>query len=491
MLGKARVRIGKAGMFALAVLLAGCAAVAAFAQSKPESKNMELVGYNDLQGRSSYQPTIHKQGNRWIAYIGHHGGESMNSLTGKMEDNGTSIVDVTDPKNPKYLAHIPGDPRTPGPGESGGAQMTRVCDGSELPRARQEQSVSAARARHRRRTKCGTLSDPAKPSRLTVIESGLNDTHKSLWECDSGIAYLVSGAPGWRTKRMGQVYDLGDPSEPQFIRNFGLPGQQPGATGPVPTDMHGVISTGAKGNRIYAGYGTNGKGMIEILDRDKLIHGPKEPTDANLESPMVARLDLPPDVGAHTTFPHAGSGSAELAKWGPAISKRDFLVIVGETTDNECHAPEEMMHIFDITTESKIFGVSTFYVPEASGNFCSRGGRFGTHSTNENMTPVFYKRIIFVAYFNAGVRAVDVRDPYSPKEIAYYIPAITDETDKRCVGTGPPTRSARSPSRPTTWKWTTAATSTSSTAPTPGCTSCSSPATRAKSRTCRRLRCYA
>jgi hypothetical protein len=125
-----------------------------------------------------------------------------------------------------------------------------------------------------------------------------------------------------------------------------------------------------------------------------------------------------------------------LAKYGPAISKRDFLVIVGETTDNECHAMEQMMHIFDITTETKIFGVSTYYVPEPSGNFCSRGGRFGTHSTNESMTPVFYKRIIFVAYFNAGVRAVDVRDPYNPREIAYYIPAISDATDKRCVGTG-------------------------------------------------------
>lgn len=49
------------------------------------------------------------------------------------------------------------------------------------------------------------------------------------------------------------------------------------------------------------------------------------------------------------------------------------------------------------------------------------------------MTPIYYKRIVFITYFNAGVRAVDIRDPYHPKEIAYYIPAITKNTDKRCV----------------------------------------------------------
>src|ERR1700680_5010894 len=112
--------------------LAGIAPPAA-AQKQAEAKNMNLVGYNDLQGRSAYQPSIHKQGNRWIAYIGHHGGSAMNSITGKMEDNGTSIVDVIDPKQPKYLAHIPGAPHLPGPGESGGAQMVRLCDGAQLP----------------------------------------------------------------------------------------------------------------------------------------------------------------------------------------------------------------------------------------------------------------------------------------------------------------------------------------------------------------------
>ena len=31
------------------------------------------------------------------------------------------------------------------------------------------------------------------------------------------------------------------------------------------------------------------------------------------------------------------------------------------------------------------------------------------------------------------MRAIDVRDPFSPKEVAYYIPATTADTDIRCT----------------------------------------------------------
>jgi hypothetical protein len=77
--------------------------------------------------------------------------------------------------------------------------------------------------------------------------------------------------------------------------------------------------------------------------------------------------------------------------------------------------------------------VSNWTAPEASGNFCQRGGRFGSHSSNESMAPVYYKKMAFIAFFNGGVRALDVRDPFQPKEVGYFIPAITDKTDKRCV----------------------------------------------------------
>ena len=416
---------------ALGLALCGCLTAWA-AEKKAEKSNMELVGYNDLQARSAYQPVIQKQGDRWIAYVGHHAGVQPNPLTGKDEPNGTSVVDVTDPKHPKYIAHIPGD--AAGGGEAGGAQMVRACSGAELPHA-DKSKFYLLRSYGSSAHEIWDVTDPAKPSRLTVVVSGLRDTHKSWWECDTGIAYLVSGAPNWRAKRMAQIYDLSDPAHPVFIRNFGLPGQQPGARGQTPEDMHGPISTGPKGNRVYFAYGNSRDGVLEIVDREKLLKGPPEPTDENLKYPVVARVDFPDDVGAHTALPMLRVPMTEFTKQSKGEQK-DFVALVGETVANECQEYRQMLRFIDVTQETKAVGVSTWTVPEASGNFCSAGGRFGAHSSNENMTPIYYNRILFLAYFNAGVRALDVRNPMQPKEIAYYIPAITDKTDKRCVGRG-------------------------------------------------------
>ena len=91
---------------------------------------------------------------------------------------------------------------------------------------------------------------------------------------------------------MTEVYDLSDPAKPVKIRDFGLAGQEPGATGAVPTELHGMISTGPQGNRIYFGYGTNKGGVLQIVDREKLLNGPKEPTPENLRYPVIGQLDL-------------------------------------------------------------------------------------------------------------------------------------------------------------------------------------------------------
>jgi hypothetical protein len=227
------------------------------------------------------------------------------------------------------------------------------------------------------------------------------------------------------------IYDLSDPAHPLKIRDFGLPGQEPGSTGAVPTEVHGPISTGPEGNRVYFGYGTDKGGFLQIVDREKLLTGAKEPTAENLRYPEISRLAMSAFNGAHTTFPMLKMAIAEFAH--DQEPNRDIVMIVDEEIVNECAEPRQMVWFADVTVENRPMIISSYTAKQSSGSFCERGGRFGAHSSNESMAPVFYKKLAFISYFNAGVRAIDVRDPYHPTEVGYFIPAITAATDKRCV----------------------------------------------------------
>jgi hypothetical protein len=201
--------VGCSGLVALSCAFAGFLGGQTAAQREARKSNMDLVGYNDLQARSAYQPVIQKQGEHWIAYVGHHGGEQLNPLTGKTEPNGTSIVDVTDPASPKYLAHVPGETKEK-TGEFGGASMVRVCSGNDLPHG-DKGKFYMLRTFGNSAHEMWDVTDPAKPRRLTVIVGGLRDTHKTGWEGDPGSASLVSGPVGLRTPPRAQIYDLSDP----------------------------------------------------------------------------------------------------------------------------------------------------------------------------------------------------------------------------------------------------------------------------------------
>lgn len=454
-------------MFGILTFIAVCIGISslftesAAAQKQAEESNMRLVGYSDLQGRAVYMPIIKKQGDRWIAYIGAQDGKApeLNPLTGKLEPGGTLVVDVTDPAHPKILTHIPGEMnrtdktqaqeaiKQATAEEVGGAQYMRVCGGQELTHA-DPTKFYMLRAFGRIGWEMWDVTDPAEPSRLKVLRFDSENTHRFWWECDTGIAYFIGGPFDWKQpsadKRFDAydhalIYDLSDPLKPVFMRSFGLPGQEPGTTAEQPTvGLHTVMSTGPKGNRVYFAYGNAGNGVFEIVDRNKLLNGPQEPTDNNLMYPVTARVDLPADTGAHTLFPLNNMKIDEFAKQDHG-SVMNFLAITGQghNDNKECHESRQMFHIFDVSTESKPLGISTWTVPEASGNFCEKGAVFGAHATNDNETPIYYDRIMFLAFHNAGVRALDIRDPYDPKEIGYYIQAANKNTQESCYGKGP------------------------------------------------------
>ena len=420
---------------ALLAMALACWGVAASAQglSKKESHNMRQEGLNDLQGRSAYIGVIQEQGRRWIAYIGHHNGTALNSLTGVEEVNGNSIVDVTNPRNPRYLFHLPaeGDPGVP---DDGGSQMTQTCTGDELPGAGDDGTVYLLRTNSDYGHQIYDVTDPANPVFVVDVTTGLDGTHKNWWECETGIAYLVADLQpdGWTTDRGLKIFDLSNPAVPIFIRNYGMVGSEPGATEPPVRDP-GIHEATRLGNRVYLAYGTSGEGAFQIVDRTELLTGGPAATPDNLLAPLIAQLNMPDYWGGHTAWAmhEVELPEYELFEEG---TPRDFVILTSESTSNSCQEPHHhMTFMVDITDEAHPFPVANFQVPESEGDFCDRGGRFGTHSQNWSYTDVFYKKLVFFSYFNAGVRAVDVRDPYHPKEVAFFIPATTENTDERCA----------------------------------------------------------
>ena len=410
--------------------------------------NMELVGHNDLQGRAAYQPIIINQDGRHIAYMGHHNRDAMlNPLTGNMEKNGVSIVDVSDPANTTYLAHIPTGtaPRT------GGSQMVQVCSGSVLPNG-VDGKWYLLRPLGGSAQEIWDVSDPSKPAFLTTIVDGLTGTHKNWWECDTGIAYLVANnsAEGWSRGNHLKIYDLSDPANPVYIRDFGLLGSQPGATDYIGVQkggisIHGPISAGTEKNRVYVAYGTGNNGVVQILDRQKLLTDfthPLNPTDEEMLAPQVGYIVMSPDQGAHTTMPIFDVPVPGF-QGHQILQKRDLLLVSSEAgrSDN-CGAnypPEEnnrpaphLAWLLDITNEATPWPLSTLRVQETQGDYCARGGRHGVHSSTESFYPPYYGKLAIIAWFNAGVRVWDIRDPFDVHEVGYYIPAPNEFSVPTC-----------------------------------------------------------
>src|SRR5260221_8214916 len=98
-------------------VLCGAALVLGAHAGAEEARNVRLVGFHDLAARSAYQPTIKRQGDRWIAYIGSHRGASEDPPKRQPQGRGTPHIHVTGAPAPGVL--FP-QPRERGPQVSRG-----------------------------------------------------------------------------------------------------------------------------------------------------------------------------------------------------------------------------------------------------------------------------------------------------------------------------------------------------------------------------------
>jgi hypothetical protein len=254
-----------------------------------------------------------------------------------------------------------------------------------------------------------------------------------------------------------------------------LVGAEPTGTGTAPPSLHGPISTfehpqadqkltrGATaddviGNRIYAAWGVGDDGALQIIDRKKLLpplYGgtyagdPDSPTVAQIEDAQAGLLYMSPDQGGHTSMPVFGMKPKSYQCF-KEFQTRDIVLLASEATANRCNEAPHWSFIVDVTVENSKTAppgvrveqspwqgpmvLSTMWVDPRlgekypRGNYCTRGARFGVHSSEENFLNPYYGRVTFLAYFTGGVRAWDIREPQGPVEVGFYVPESNANT---------------------------------------------------------------
>jgi hypothetical protein len=386
--GDFRQRIARfvcgAGAFALGALLSG----GALADPIPpggQGEHVQVIGFSDLGGRyGGFKIAIkHTAGDKWYLYTGH----SFNQ--------GWSIVDVTDPRNPRYVKFIPFG----GPQDWITAQVT-LHDNlmiTSLDRRRPAEGPDMI---------FWDISDPENPRQITQWGTGSGGAHRNSYP-GGKYAYLATSYPGFKN-RILVIVDVSDPSHPKEVGKWWQPGQKEGEPVSGPIDgFHGPANISPDGKMLTAGY------MPDVINLD--ISDPTQPK-------LIGKLQMTP--------PFASVGSQSLHTVLP-LWDRKLLYVSSEAMDERCK--DNGMNVaamVDNSNPAQPRLISIFPPPRPPKNalyrdFCDKGGRFGPHNTNQELhNPAIQQpdNLIYVAYFNAGLRIFDISDPRLPTEVGYYMP---------------------------------------------------------------------
>jgi hypothetical protein len=338
--------------------------------------NMRLVGHTDLNGHGDGMHVNLKDG---YAYVGHMGESRV----------GTSVVDVSDPEQPRVVCQLMTPPGT----HSHKVQVVGdvlVVNHERNTREHSAPSWSSGLQLY-------DVSRPDNPRELGFLPVNGNGVHRVTY-VEEPYAYMSATDDGF-TDQFLLIADLSDPARPREVSRWWFPGMNAGA-GEKPTwdtarrsfkHHHALV----RGDRAYASWWDAGLVILDISDRSR--------------PEIVSWLDFGEGASSctHTTLPIPG---------------RELLVVTDESTKDECQEGPKRVRVVDIGDETRPRVISTFPVPE--GDFCSRGGRFGPHNLHEMRPGTFVSSdIVFVTYFNAGLRVVDISDPTDPTEVAYCVPA--------------------------------------------------------------------
>jgi hypothetical protein len=353
--------------------------------------NVELIAYHDLEEKPGFKLAMQEVDGRFYLY------------TGQFWTCGWTILDVTDPAQPRTPAVIDG------PGNTMTLQV-QVADRKLI--ASLEVLPGLAPFHHIDLSQPSEegiyvfdVTQPSSPRKLSHFVTGGTGTHRNHY--DGGrFVYLAAGMPGFEGNIL-VIVDIADPTRPVEAARWFLP-EQYVAGGARPDrrySLHGPAYT--QGDRAYLPYGQGGMVILDIADpcRPKLVSR----TDFGVGPSLGGGL------GMHTVIP---------------LPERKLAIVNTEATAELSQEPMNLAGIVDILDETQPRLIAQFPTPvpppEAPyPNFQQRGGRFGPHNQhhfNNQACLLNDDQHVYLTWFNAGLRVYDIRDPYLPREVGSFVP---------------------------------------------------------------------
>src|SRR5688572_29151082 len=325
------------------------------------TKNVSRLSHLDLMGAGQ----VYVDGK--YAYIGH--------ITNK-EGLATSILDISDPKNPKVLAQIPvGDKNShshkarvigdimitnmeqnmtgigrkadelPGLRKRLQAELGRAPSHKEIAEKLgvKESDIPAVEALEKEPYNQGgfkiwDISDRAKPKLITHQKTHGRGVHR--FDMDANYAYISTEMPGYIGNIL-VIYDIRNPTQPEEVSRWWLPGQHiAGGEKPSwPGRQHRLHHALRIGDRLWAGCWHGGVRLIDVSD-----------------------ICNPRTIGEYNYHPPFPEPSHTFIGVLFAIDRRHIAIAIDE--EDHAYSAEEMerrrgrphacLSVFDVTDVTKI-----------------------------------------------------------------------------------------------------------------------------------------
>lgn len=318
-----------------------------------------------------------------VLYIGH-----------MRPPSGTTLVDISDPRNPRKIATIPVPP-------GWHSHKVRAQDGLML--INHERFGQEGPAEFGGGIAIYDTSDPANPRQISKWMTGGKGVHR--YDFDGRYAYISPTADGF-VGNIVMILDLIDPENPVEVGRWWIPGQNVGAGEVYPWEnyvqprCHHPLRMG---DRLYVSYWHHGMFILDISDMSR----PR----------AIAHVNTSP------SFPHPTHTCLPIPQ---KLMGRNIMVVADEDVAKlRPHAPS-FAWVYDITDETNPLSISTFQVPGIDPDGAPQPPMTGCHQPSER----FAGSIIPFAWFAQGLRLVDIADPFHPKEVGHFLPDAPDGADR-------------------------------------------------------------